>query len=292
MFLDGINSFYINILSGCSMNYYPENTLSKFKVKLPYNVVFPSNEKWHVGITRFACTSIQNKQHDVNNEPRIFFKYSDLKHKFTIVQILLAVPSFTSFIYNNHSTFFQKYNDQNVAVFEHDFKNYKFIEVYADIPNGIIKIPTDYAFTPRTLFNYYFSQLTGKDPQLQAKYLKTWFSRPQESFSVPLETLESYRSLVSEYESQLNYLCIYTDIIKPRIIGDHMTRALYMQPVQNENDWSKRNVIDVKNIEYYPLESTDISEVNILFADETGEQINFNNSSFSTMVLLHFKKGI
>lgn len=130
--------------------------------------------------------------------------------------------------------------------------------------------------------------------------MKTWYSRRQDLFSIPQETLESYKSrLVSEqgtdvleFESPLNYLCIYTDKIKPRIMGDRMTRALYMQPIKNVNELSNRNVIDVKNIEYYPLESINISEVNILFADETGEQINFNNLSFSTMVLLHFKKGI
>lgn len=100
-----------------------------------------------------------------------------------------------------------------------------------------------------------------------------------------------YNSMVSVYEP-FNYLCIYTDIIQPRIVGDRMTRILYMNPIQNENDWLNRNVVNIKNVEYYPLESSTISEINILIADETGEQINFNDSTFSTMLLLHFKKSI
>ncbi|HBK82592.1 MAG TPA: hypothetical protein DDZ41_03200 [Flavobacterium sp.] len=89
-----------------------------------------------------------------------------------------------------------------------------------------------------------------------------------------------------------NYLCIYSDIIKPRIIGDQVSRVMYIHPIQsnNNNNINERNVINIKNVEYYPLEKSNISEIDILLADETGEQIDFNNSSFSTMISLHFKK--
>lgn len=289
MLLDGITSFYVNVLSGCSMNLYPENTLSKFRVKLPYNIKFSLEDNWYVGITRFSCTSIKNIQNKENSGPRIIFKFSSSKHNFTIVQILQAVPRFVASI--DHSSFFNKYTDTNTSLLEYNFQNKKFLEVYADRLRKTIKIPTEYVLSPRELFDIYFSQIIGKDRQIQVDYLRTWFKNRQEPFLVTPEVIKNYSPLISDYEP-LNYLCIYTDMIKPRIIGDRLTRALYMQPIQNESDWSSRNVIDVKNVEYYPLEFIDMSEINILFADETGEQINFNNSTFSTMVLLHFKRGI
>lgn len=293
MHFDGINSFYVNILSSCSMNLFPNNNLSKFKIKLPYDLKFSYEDNWHVGITKFACTSIKNidkREYDDDDEPRIIFKLSEMKKNVSIVQILRTVPKFLESI--DYLKFFDKYINTNIPLLEYKFENNKFLEVYVDNLNKTIKIPTDYIFTSRELFDVYFSQLNKKERLIQVEYLKTWFEINQGSFLSILGVIpEIYPSLIKEYEP-LNYLCIYTDIIKPRIIGDNLSRALHMQPIQNERNWTNRNVIDVNNIEYYPLEFEDISEISILFADETGKQINFNNSTFSTMVLLHFKRNI
>lgn len=39
----------------------------------------------------------------------------------------------------------------------------------------------------------------------------------------------------------------------------------------------------MNSVEYWSREFNNISEINILFADEAGEQIHFNDNTFSTM---------
>lgn len=289
MFSDDISSFYINLLSGCSLNYYPDNSLSKFKVKLPYNLKFLHDDNWHVAVTKFACTSIKHIQYVEQSKRRVIFKYINLVlvDNIIITELLQAVTKFLETI--GDSSFFDRYINLKNELNINNFKNYKFIEVMTH--HRKIKIPTQYAFTSKELFDYYFTQIPNKERVEHVDYLKKSFDNSKVPTLISSKMLAYYNTLISDYEP-LNYLCLYTDIIKPHIIGDRMARSLYMHPIKNADEWTQRNVIDIKNVEYYPLEMINLSEINILIADETGDQINFHDSTFSTMVLLHFKKGI
>lgn len=86
-----------------------------------------------------------------------------------------------------------------------------------------------------------------------------------------------------------NYFCVYSDIIKPVIIGSQFSRALLIRPLYDEVS-KNRTAVNISNKQYCPLESTEIPEINILITDETGEQINFIEDSFQTMIRLHFRK--
>lgn len=92
-----------------------------------------------------------------------------------------------------------------------------------------------------------------------------------------------------EEHANYNYFCVYSDIIKPVIVGSQLSRALLIRPL-NEEVSKKRTAVNIYNRQYCELESTEISEINILITDETGEQINFINDSFQTMIRLHFRK--
>lgn len=152
MILENTTSFCITLLSGSSLDYYPENSLSKFRVKLPYTLDFTKNN-WEVGITKFAYTCVEE-------------------------------------------TSVEKYD----------------------------------------------------------------------------------------------FICIYTDIIKPVIIGHQISRVLLMRPVFNNAALKHRTFNSPTMIEYCRIEPSEISEINILLADTTGEQINLIQDTFQTMVVLHFRR--
>ena len=89
-----------------------------------------------------------------------------------------------------------------------------------------------------------------------------------------------------------NYMCIYSDAVKPQMFGNVMARGMIMHSVKHLKQYREYQNCDVVNIQYLPLEKTRITDISILIADENGEQINFKNDSFTTMVVLHFRKSI
>lgn len=293
-----LSSFNINLMSGCSMDYYPNNTLSKFTVKLPYSLNLLDHDKWHVGITQFACTSIKkdilfkSSYISPSEENIIYFKPNANVKRLNIIDVLQCVPSFFKSI--ESESFFKVYKDENFKLTQPTLIQKTFVRFHSD--QNVFDVPTNMLFTPRNLFNYYFSIIPFENWDSEVNYLEnmiqSWNAKlfPSQR-TVPFEQKINYHEYIAEYKT-LNYLCIYSDIIKPRIVGDRISRSLLIHPIKNENDWLGRNVIDIKNVEYYPIESSNISEINILLADETGEQINFIDSSFSTMLNLHFKKDI
>lgn len=288
-----ISSFFLTLLSKCSMNYFPENTLSKFSVKLPYTLHL-SKDNWLVGMKRFACTSLEDKLYwplNMRNEKNvIYFKQSNNDYKVSIMQILHVVPSFLQIIIENEQ-FFDTYTSTEMDRDEVDAPNMKYINITSR--QGLMKIPINYVFTPRDLFNYYFSQIHPDERVNEIEWLKNELQAWQRvSMRVTNAFFSKFKDIIDSPKS-INYVCVYSDIIQATITGDCTSKVMYMLPIQDEYSWNnRRNVLDINNVEYHRVSKNQISEINILIADETGEQINFTNDSFSTMILLHFKKDI
>lgn len=269
------------------MDYYPENSLSNFRVKLPITLNLLDIEKWFVGITRFSCTSIKNLPHKPSNifnvnKNTIFFKTSSNLQKLNIINVLFVVPCFLNDV---DEIFLNEYLTKEIDINVNIYKESNIIK-FTTHNNKTIEIPILNVFTQQTLFDYYFNKIPYDDRKMEINFLNETLKSRKINYNV-----KNYESFV-EIFNQINYVCIYSDIIKPRIVGDRISRIMYMQPMQNENYWLDRNVKTIKNIEYCPLESSIISEINILIADETGEQIHFNDDTFSTMISLHFIKVI
>ncbi len=81
------------------------------------------------------------------------------------------------------------------------------------------------------------------------------------------------------------FLYVYTDIIKPRCIGDIQSRYLRVIPMPSDE-----RHIRFTHVEYCALEKIYIENISILITDSQGDRINFNASSSPTYIMLHFKK--
>lgn len=306
MNLESNSSFYLTLLSGCSSDYYPENSLSKFTVKLPQELNC-TNGDWDVGLTRFSFTSLEDTTFlETVEEVKVIFTANAYKNVHTANGILDVLQSTPNFMKNIHSSIFfdsfkkPQFEIKDSTIINVENNNNASVEFTGKTQN--IKLPINTAFTVTELFNAYFAKIPNKHLNKEIAHLKeayTYYNQfPNRSVQAAIDI---YKCRVSEDISTTtttiktnlpNYICMYSDIIKPRIIGNQLSRFLSMTPVLNESILKERTEQIIRNVEYCRLERTRISEINILIADETGEQLNFRNDTFATMLLLHFRKSI
>lgn len=284
------SSFYVTLMSGNSLEYYPNNTLSKFTVQLPYSLNFQNNsgaekDDWYVGLTRYVHTSINTNKNTIMFSAKAFGQLP-----YHLYDIIGYKPEFLKIV--KEPNFLDCY-DETKYFMDLDFKKTSLVQISRDGYAETLEhnyygfqIPLMVKYTARELFDVIFSQTTKSKWDELKKHFK--------SFNLvvlhPDKDAEFIRSCLLDISP--NYVCYYTDIIEPRIFGNKLSRALHMSPVMNDSEIVQKNAADLLNVEYCRIEKKNISEINILIADETGEQINFDAGVFNTLITLHFRKGI
>lgn len=288
------NFTYVTLLSNSSLKYYPENSLSRFTVKLPNAINLDSNEKWYVGLTNVSHTSIgkEPKPQHIKIKIKSTGKQGFLNEK--LINLLNAAPNFYQKV--KEKNFFDQYKT-GIELKKYVYvKGQPFIQIELLKGDNIIII-CDEEYLPRQFFDIIFSQI--KKEKWKA-FIKS-FQDDIIQFEATEEVNSKIQKIKDEYVEEITtfinvplpfYICFYTDIIKPRSIGDTNTRCLYMCPLGTFTDRSKALAYEIDNVQYCPIEKHNISEINILIADENGEQINFEGGVFMTCLVLHFRKGI
>lgn len=99
------------------------------------------------------------------------------------------------------------------------------------------------------------------------------------------EVLIVVDNLKSMHSMNRGLIFIYTDIIKPRCVGDKRTRCLR---VLLHNGVAR--MMQFKNIEYYPMENCDVRDISILISDSSGYKVPFKPSAIPIYVTLSFRK--
>lgn len=284
------NAFYITLLSGNSLDYFPNNTLSKFTVQLPYTLNLTNNSNnekndWYVGLSRYVHTSINS-----NTNKLMLTTRATGKVYYHVLDILFYAPEVLKEF--QKSDFLEWYNEKNKFM-KLDFKNSNLIQIskngYAETLEFDyygFKIPLMVKYTARELFDVIFSQTSPK----KWSELKTHFKSFHSKIDHPATDRKFLKSCLADLNP--NYICFYTDLIEPRIFGNKLSRALHMSPVLNIEEMNHRHTDNLLNVEYCKIEKKHVSEINILIADETAEQINFDGGDFNTLITLHFRKGI
>lgn len=304
-------SFFITLRSNTSLDLYPQNTLSRFTTKLPICLDFKNSEynEWCVGIVKFSCTKIEGT---INPASVLRIVFTDAKkeaventivpvlvatkikpddnYQFDILDILWEYPELRDLI-KNERQFFDCYTD-DLDLPVHTTTNTAEILV----EGHLCKVTINKEYTLRDLFDALFGQISKEERVKVVGTLKKSIKNTARHLDV--KTTVEIRRLVEVIPPEVldasddygipNYMCIYCDVVQPQIFGDVMARGMVMHPVKYAN----YQYCDIVNIQYLPLEKSQISDISILIADENGEQINFKRDSYSTMVVLHFRKGI
>ena len=86
-----------------------------------------------------------------------------------------------------------------------------------------------------------------------------------------------------DIQRHLRTAYIYTDIIKPRIVGSFLSSLLRIVPIKQD-----LNLITLEKVHYFPVSTTNIHRIRIILTDRNGKVISFNSKS-QVLVTLHFR---
>jgi hypothetical protein len=101
------------------------------------------------------------------------------------------------------------------------------------------------------------------------------------TFANPLKVPKSDRKI-----QKVDTIFIYTDIIEEQYVGDSKAQLLDTISINGEMD--AMITIDISNPNYVNLAKTEISTINIVLKDNTGENIHFSNLA-KVVLKFHFK---
>lgn len=280
MNLTNKKSFFITLMSNSSLNVYPNNTLSQFTNKLPYTLEL--NEQWSVGLVKFSCTTINEDKIEI--EPKV--KFIHVGGFDTTINLFDIIKPHTPFFNSIGENFFNRY-DKDLNLIK-PFLSKDVCQII--ILDMIFIFHLNVEFTPTKFFDEIFAQAPKETWPKMIKHFEKSRSITvnKEKTDIILQRIKYIQpnTLTNEIP---NYMCFYSDLVEAQIFGNMMTKGMLMHPVKFNKQYQN---CDITNIQFLPLEKTRITDISILIADERGEQINFKNDTFNTMIVLKFQKGI
>lgn len=160
-----MENFHITLLSGSSLNYYPNNSLSRFTVKLPHTVEFQNVTDWEVGITNFSCTTIES---DIEEILKIRFNENKrINLGVSIIHIIRRTcPNFYEEI--KKKGFFDQYSSKGKTKLKVALTYGDVVQLHGD--NVFPKFSVGLAYSSRDLFDHFFQQLKKKNEMIKSLF--------------------------------------------------------------------------------------------------------------------------
>ena len=262
---EGKKSFNVRLTSDASSE-YPDNNNTSFKVQLPGPIIL--NRDWRVTLTSIShCNRFSTFLPDESTRSLLFkqdgvevkFFIPDLKHIYTQEELIGYI------------------NTQLLS-------------------GGIGSVSTisgkcKFTFEKDTFFvaSNYVLKILGFHGQLNSKKNYTILFctsdpsiRPQQADLIyELKKENDEKSIIFSNEIDLNYLkpnyiIVYTDIVSKTIMGGSQSNILKIVPIKSSTD-DNYIISDFKNKEYYELQNTEVTSIEINLRSHDGQLINFAN---------------
>lgn len=267
------NDFYVCLLSNNSMNYYNGNTLSSFTnlLSTPCNL----DGGWYVGVTEIAFNSYAIHNLEINHNKR---------YKRNATAAPLKPQTNLQNNNNNKPTMNDKLTPGN------SFTPVMVIpQALSQIPEPVLSKLEPMQDEKHTNVNQSEMEIAVVDDANNSKQ-NTSLKQIFHPFYNEIDFVEVKPMVENKNNSKLpvlNFIYVYSEIIKPRYIGDIKSRYLKIIPKLD----SKASIIKIDHVEYCPLEKSYIENISILILDDRGEKINFQSAMSPTYIMLHFKKN-
>jgi hypothetical protein len=309
----------VRLFSSSSLKYHPDNTLSKFTTEYEDSIKLDENFDWEVGVESVAHAAI--KFYPEN------FRIKFLKNTNTIRPDLISkcLSHVDLNKYIRESNYFETFLQNNkksdpgtIPYCVRDRRN-NIMKSTINEKDTMVKIFHNQEFgkeKTEASFSGFFVEMARNDYPADYDmkiFVKsdTWYNFYDicriifENVIDKVNLIKHFQSIQPEKNQSDNqqyftidvanadklkpyFMCVYTDIIKPHIVVDNVsTRMLFMKKIEKHN---KHQEWHVNEIRYYPVESKDISNIKILITDHHGEEIDFEDSDFATVVNLRFRK--
>jgi hypothetical protein len=311
------NQFYIDLPSDSSIEYYPENTLSRYTTRLAHTVELKHEDNWHVGIVELSYpygfdtleSSVVGEDNEMTSNVlltrvgRIVFPartYNELTDLYSTIRDAVSNTegkrdkilnelqysmykerTSLEFMKGSRATHPWIHNTQPVTT-----KNKNILSVtYRGVNNSVLKesieFPVRLYYGIDDLVSEIRSRLPTVDHALQANtMMKNLYMSDVQGIHLAVNK----RTVDDIAETQPVF--IYTDIIKPVLVGDTFVRRLRVIQFPNSTG---HHIFQPTY--YMPVEKTRIESISIALHSKNGNPVRFETSPIPTYAVLHFIKG-
>lgn len=316
--------FYVTLFSNTSQDLFPDNSTSKFTVKLPKAISIPHNENWKCGLVECSHPRIMGTINGPGAQDEIIFQSApdeSLYYTSVLGNFIIFVLENTNYVSLYTKRYFQDFLDlDNLKEFT---VNEKMLRHKTEIQPGeqafkVAFYPAAFQFrTAEEPVKDYFVFVIGKPYTMREilwTVLNTYYKILNEGEitkeilikhgilfenKTTSEMLLIYAKTFVNVLHQLlstqglnrkisNFLLMYTDIVESQIVGNSISKLLYATPRNADVD---KDQILIRNTKYLPLCKSFIEDISFYFADEAGHQIVFESGFLPAYVVLHFKRA-
>lgn len=245
-------SFYCVLPSNSSVDYFPDNRISSYKVKLPHRII-GSQEEYEVAL--MECTyknTIKTVWKDEVDRTISIIDSTQPDGKAQGAAFVIPDINYSSIItlLNEISKGLEDLQNETITVTL--LKETNRVEV--DIKSGSLLISSA------------VSQALGFRG-----------NRSIDSSTLAMEPPKAWNGM--------SHIFIYSDIIEPQVVGNSLVPLLRMVNIVGEEG---QIITQTFRPFYFPVQRTDFDTVSILLCNEYGEEIQFQGGIAA--VIVHFRK--
>ena len=283
------DQFFLVLPSNSSMNIYPENKTSGYKVQLPHDLNLDVM-KWEVGLSEIQL-------------PNTFYNIREGHN--TIIKV------YKDLVLNDLDVLHKAEKDRE--------KKKKLLDIMELLSNQPENTKVDYyqpiSITPglyqdideiiKALMNYERRKNLQKikynfDPVTQKVFILSRSEKTQLNFNNsdigycfgfdPSEILTDKKTYVSKSITNLNLYqnCyVYTDIIQNQIVGDVKAPLLRVVPIKN----GKFTYIHYDKPHFFAINRSNIFTVEVNIRDDRGDFLSFESGTVTVTLLFRRKKA-
>lgn len=247
-----MNQMYLTLPSNSSMNYFPNNTLTNFKIKLPKEIDLET-EIWEVGLSEIQFPHTWRNLKRYAHGDFVFIDKEE-KHFYT-----RHVPA-------------GYYGKAEEIVSVMNEASGEFAEMSYNRTTRRIKIKLKPGFKMRI-----------------SSYMSKMLKLPRTVKNVNIEDNydEIYSDVVADLDFRIEYLYVYCDLVLHQMVGDVSVPLLRIVPVPEE---PMTNIVKTyEHIQYVPMRGGSIQSVEIDIRDNFGDPVPFESGK--VVVILHMRKA-
>ena len=230
--------FYITLPSNASLDIFPDNKTTSYRVKLPHTINL--NGEWEVGLYSISYPNTWYTLRDINTDTHIYYK--DKEGFYSVVKL--------------------------------DYGHYERIQ---DLIKNINSALTKYAGKGNVTLSLNALTGKVK-VQLKSKYELILFGKMSIILGFGGKKTEIKKTSESPYVADLQIIStiyVYSDIVQPQIVGDTSAKLLKTIPV--EGKYGDVITKTFTNIEYVPIQTKSFEDMEILLRTNTGEPMPFEH---------------
>ena len=251
---------YLTLPSDSSVEYFPQNTVAKYRVKLPKEYAFDGN--YECGLVQFLYpVTWQNVPNSINSSVRVLITSSTTGRWMYKTPVLKVRPGHyrdIKSLLQEINKILEEYNIGMGCAFVYDAMTQK------------VKFHCEGDLELRIKLDAYLLDMLG------FVSTATKWVRPNER-----------GARIVDMKNGFNSIYIYSDLIQPVHVTGHTTEPL-LRSVPVQGDHGDMALFQPTHILYFPLRSKQIQTVEVLLATDMGEPVPFKSGK--SQITVHIRR--